>query len=185
MTSIEWLIDKMFRQGYFDGNKPLSITNLDHLQQQAVEMHKEEIKNAWDNRNKDVIKSDGKTAEQYYQETFVGSDDHISDISKNVDVSKQILTKKQVIEILNDIDYHYDLKGDADWLMNEIINRLDNIKDTPELPKQETLYTEEQVREAIRMSRITNTINVIGSGVKLHTYSDNEIIESLKQPKKD
>jgi hypothetical protein len=70
MTSIEWLIDQMVRQGYFDGNKPLSITNLDHLQQQAVEMHKEEIKNAWDNRNKDVIKSDGKTSEQYYQETF-------------------------------------------------------------------------------------------------------------------
>jgi hypothetical protein len=77
MTSIEWLIDQMFRQGYFDGNKPLSITNLDHLQQQAVEMHKEEIKNAWDNRNKDVIKSDGKTSEQYYQEKFVskGSDE--------------------------------------------------------------------------------------------------------------
>jgi hypothetical protein len=47
MTSIEWLIDQMFKQGYFDGNKPLSITNLDHLQQQAVEMHKEEVMNAF------------------------------------------------------------------------------------------------------------------------------------------
>jgi hypothetical protein len=52
-----------------------------------------------------------------------------------------------------------------------------------QLPQQETLYTEEQVREAIRMSRVTNTTNVIGGGVKLHTYSDNEIIQSLKQPK--
>jgi len=42
MTSIEWLIEEMFKQGYFDGNKPLSITNLDHLQQQAVEMQKAE-----------------------------------------------------------------------------------------------------------------------------------------------
>jgi hypothetical protein len=70
MTSIEWLIDQMFKQGYLDGNKPLSITNLDHLQQQAVKIHKEEIKNAWDSRNQDVIKSDGKTAEHYYQKTF-------------------------------------------------------------------------------------------------------------------
>jgi len=43
MTSIEWLIDQMFTQGYFDGNKPLSFTNLDHLQQQAKEMHKQEM----------------------------------------------------------------------------------------------------------------------------------------------
>ena len=73
MTAVEWLIDQMFKQGYFDGNKPLSITNLDHLQQQAKEMEKQQIIDAWDNRNKDVIKSDGKTAEQYYNETY-GSD---------------------------------------------------------------------------------------------------------------
>ena len=46
MTSIEWLIDQMFKQGYFDGNKPLTFTNLDHLQQQAKEMHKQEIRDA-------------------------------------------------------------------------------------------------------------------------------------------
>jgi hypothetical protein len=98
MTSIEWLIDQMFKQGYFDGNKPLSITNLDHLQQQAVKMHKEEIKNAWQNRNQDVIKSDGKTAEQYYQETFgsKGSDDHIADISKMVEVPQQEITDGEI-----------------------------------------------------------------------------------------
>ena len=196
MTSIEWLEKEI--------KKSIIPAQRDYFKwafEQAKLLHKKEIIDA---HNKGFEKSaerwngeygikdfknlsDEIESDKYYQETFVskGSDDHISDISKNVDVSKQILTKKQVIEILNDIDYHYDLKGDADWLMNEIINRLDNIKDTPELPKQETLYTEEQVREAIRMSRITNTINVIGSGVKLHTYSDNEIIESLKQPKKD
>lgn len=43
MTAIDWLIDQMFRQGYFDGNKPLSITNLDHLQHQAKEMEKQQM----------------------------------------------------------------------------------------------------------------------------------------------
>lgn len=37
-TATEWLIDQMLKQVYFDGNKPLSITNLDHLQHQAKEM---------------------------------------------------------------------------------------------------------------------------------------------------
>ena len=41
-TAVEWLIDQMFKQGYFDGNKPLSITNLDHLQHQAKEMEKQQ-----------------------------------------------------------------------------------------------------------------------------------------------
>ena len=69
MTSIEWLIDKMFRQGYFDGNKPLSITNLDHLQQQAVEMHKEEITMAYYIGSQDAPIKKGQS-EEYYLETF-------------------------------------------------------------------------------------------------------------------
>lgn len=40
MTAVDWIVDQMFKQGYFDGNKPLSITNLDHLQHQAKEMEK-------------------------------------------------------------------------------------------------------------------------------------------------
>lgn len=43
-TSIDWLVDQLFKQGYFDGNKPLSITNLDHLQHQAKEMYEDEMK---------------------------------------------------------------------------------------------------------------------------------------------
>jgi hypothetical protein len=34
-SAVDWLIDEMFKQGYFDGNKPLSYTNLDHLQNEA------------------------------------------------------------------------------------------------------------------------------------------------------
>jgi hypothetical protein len=60
MNSIEWLIDQMISKGYFDGNKPLSFTNLDHLQQQAKEM---EMDNAiafhkWMKREDHVINSE-------------------------------------------------------------------------------------------------------------------------------
>jgi uncharacterized protein YdiU (UPF0061 family) len=48
MTSIEWLVDQMFRQGYFDGNKPLSFTDLDHLQHQAKEMYNQEMEKVVD-----------------------------------------------------------------------------------------------------------------------------------------
>jgi len=41
-TAVEWLVEQMFKQGYFDGNKPLTFTNLDHLQQQAKEMEKQQ-----------------------------------------------------------------------------------------------------------------------------------------------
>ena len=77
MTSIEWLIDQMFRQGYFDGNKPLSITNLDHLQQQAVEMQKAEIEEAFKHGKLPPFLGQVQTAKEYYQETFVskGSDE--------------------------------------------------------------------------------------------------------------
>ena len=42
-TAVDWLVDQMFRNGYFDGNKPLSFTNLDHLQHQAKQIEKEQI----------------------------------------------------------------------------------------------------------------------------------------------
>jgi 4-hydroxyphenylpyruvate dioxygenase-like putative hemolysin len=46
-TAVEWLIDQMLKQGYFDGNKPLSITNLDHLEHQAKLMELEQIVKAY------------------------------------------------------------------------------------------------------------------------------------------
>lgn len=74
-SSIEWVIEQLFKQGYFDGNKPLSITNLDHLQHEAKQMHKEEITEAfykgydlrdeygWQRQHEDAD-------ERYYQETY-------------------------------------------------------------------------------------------------------------------
>ncbi len=45
-TAVEWLIDEMLKQGYFDANKQLTFTNLDHLQHQAKEMEKEQMRSA-------------------------------------------------------------------------------------------------------------------------------------------
>jgi hypothetical protein len=59
ITAVEWLIDQMFKQGYFDGNKPLTYTNLDHLQQQAKEMEMEQrvesYKNGYANGQMDAF----------------------------------------------------------------------------------------------------------------------------------
>ncbi len=73
-TSIEWLIEEMFKQGYFDGNKPLSITNLDHLQQQAKEIHKQEIIDAVLYGIEDCVDTgdlgNEHLSQKYYQDTF-------------------------------------------------------------------------------------------------------------------
>jgi hypothetical protein len=61
MTSIEFLKAEYIKRG---DCLPSGVF------EDAKEIHKQEIIDAWDNRNKDVIKSDGKTSEQYYQETF-------------------------------------------------------------------------------------------------------------------
>ena len=81
MTSIEWLANKLsitFKTMYADEIE------------QAKEMHKQEIIDAcieFGNLNGVDIED----YEQYYQETFVskGSDDHISDVSKMVELPQQ------------------------------------------------------------------------------------------------
>jgi hypothetical protein len=80
-----------------------------------------------------------------YKQAFIDVENMIMDMLAQLP-KQEISVKKQVIEILNNIDYHYDLKGDADWLMNEIINRLDNIKEQ-NLPQQE-ISDEEIYNEA-------------------------------------
>jgi len=72
-TAVEWLVEQMFKQGYFDNNKPLTFTNLDHLQQQAKEMEKEQIIDAfvecWKENMPDGYECK-QSAEYYYNETF-------------------------------------------------------------------------------------------------------------------
>lgn len=82
-TAVEWLVDQMFKQGYFDGNKPLSITNLDHLQHQAKEKEKQQIMQAvYDSMGTNFDPNMGR-AEQYYNETY-GGNDHIGEANEMV-----------------------------------------------------------------------------------------------------
>jgi hypothetical protein len=119
----------LIKDSQFILNIPLEL--LSEIFDDVKYLHKQEIIDAY-NKSFELRDKPYSTADKYYQETFVskGSDDHISDISKMVEV-----------------------------------------------PQQENLYTEEQVREAIE----------IAFKHWLHYSSCNveEIIKSLKQPKKD
>jgi hypothetical protein len=73
MTSIEWLIERLRQLAHNDkhhlGMGDIRITQgmLDDFYEQAKEMHKQEIIDAWEN-GQDSFSS--RNAEQYYQETF-------------------------------------------------------------------------------------------------------------------
>jgi len=88
-----------------------------------------------------------KDAEDFYQETFV---------SKGSDFKQFSLYE------------HKDTITSADTQVSETF--LESV------PQQETLYTEEQVREAMYMARLR--------AEHIFWYNDDEIIQSLKQSKK-
>jgi hypothetical protein len=69
MTSIEWLIEEMISKGFF--KESVTLTNIDHLQYKAEEMHKKEIIDAWE-KGQALGFDDNPNymAEQYYQETY-------------------------------------------------------------------------------------------------------------------
>jgi hypothetical protein len=77
MTSIEWLIEEMLSKGFF--KESVTLTNIDHLQYKAEEMHKQEIIDA--HKNGEYLIPHSENAELYYQETFVskGSGDTLKD----------------------------------------------------------------------------------------------------------
>jgi hypothetical protein len=128
MTSIEWLIEEMLSKGFF--KESVTLTNIDHLQYKAEEMHKQEILLSYHEGSEDLKYN----PQEYYNETFVskGSDE--------TPMERKLL-KSGFVDVV---------------------------------PKQETLYTEEQVREAIEDARdILSYVNT------------DEVIQSLKQPKKN
>ena len=67
MTPIEWLIEEMLSKGFF--KKSVTLTNIDHLQYKAEELHKQEIIDAY-NKSFELRDKPYSTAEKYYQETF-------------------------------------------------------------------------------------------------------------------
>ena len=70
LTAVDWLVEQMFKQGYFDGNKPLTFTDLDHLQHQAKEMEKEQIIEAFDEGQEYEYQYHINSAPKFYSETY-------------------------------------------------------------------------------------------------------------------
>jgi hypothetical protein len=70
MTSIEWLVKELKLEGY------------DHTIQQAKEMHRFEIEEAFKHGRLPVLFGE-LTAEQYYQETFVSKGSGMSEKPNN------------------------------------------------------------------------------------------------------
>ena len=166
MTSIEWLLSELEKVNYHPTEAMIMY---------AKKLHKKEIENAYC-AGEDNIDNDGCTIirdneETYYNETFV---------SKGSDEVE--LPKHPCVISENGNELLFDKEGNL-------------IK---ELPKQEkTLYTEEQVREAIEMARgikddemTFDVSSIIGCGEVCtygwkEEYTNEEIIQSLKPPKKD
>jgi hypothetical protein len=65
MTAVEFIEKKLFCDEYW-----FEKLTFEQIILQAKEMERKQIIDAWNNRNQDVIKSDGKSAKQYYNENY-------------------------------------------------------------------------------------------------------------------
>jgi hypothetical protein len=149
MTSIEWLKDYMQKMQYFIGNDLLEAF------EEAKEMHKQEIIDAWNGGDYAYFYSketgrDFADGSEYYQETFVSKGSDEAELPKHPSVISE-----------NGNKLLFDKEGNL-------------IK---EVPKEETLYTEEQLKLAYMQG-----YNRGKDGNPNHMKS---YIEFLKQPKKD
>ena len=93
MTSIEWLIEEMINKGYF--KESVTLTNIDHLQYKAEEMHKQEIIDALNEKSDETLSDE--FCNNYYQETFVSKgSDATSEFDKPfMDFAKQYFKPKK------------------------------------------------------------------------------------------
>jgi len=98
MTSIEWLIEQLMERGFQEKN--FEILN------QAKEMHKQEIIDAVDSNFSYSSNEYPTLGEQYYHKTFVSneSNNHISDISKMVEVHQQEISDEEIEKAARDYD---------------------------------------------------------------------------------
>jgi len=181
-TSIEWLIKELYTEMNMSGDGRV----LDEILEEAKEMHKQEIIDAY---KADSFHVSLKDAEQYYQETFVskGSDEtlkeyHIVDTNEMIDIPKHI---------------HIDTLWEIFRIENP--NSVGGFKEKYEVFKwlyfklESTLYTEEQVIGFAQwISGKYSFGNILGKWY-LHentnkNYTEKELfhlyIQSLKQPKK-
>jgi hypothetical protein len=66
-TAVEWLVDEMFKQGYLN-DKPLTIKNIERFVNQAKEMEKKQMIEAYDRgyNEYDIYRN----GQNYYEQTF-------------------------------------------------------------------------------------------------------------------
>jgi hypothetical protein len=112
-TAVEWFSIQLYEQGYFDGSTPKSITNLDHLQEQAKQMEKTEHGKTWD-AALDAMERRGHNVaraytdfDDYFAETYVseGSDEHIVDTNEMIN---QVPDVRKMVSSQTEISYEYD-----------------------------------------------------------------------------
>jgi hypothetical protein len=163
-SAVEWLVEEIHKNGeeiHKNGNWiPI------HMIEQAKQMEKGQIHDALytgcEIATDNVKFKHIKKIEQYYNETYGG--DHIGDVNEMVnhvpDVGKMVEDVEKLAE-----KYPYGGREGSKRLA--FIDGYNTAK--------ETLYTEEQVREAIDMATTSK------HDYKLEFYSSDEIIQSLKQ----
>jgi hypothetical protein len=109
MTSIEWLIDQLIPEDQHEG--------IMDIIEDAKEMHKQEIIDAYKVDVDEFPTQLSDRAEQYYQETFVskGSDNHIVDTNEMVELPQQEISDE---EIDNAVVIGYENVGDEKLFPN-------------------------------------------------------------------
>ena len=189
MTSIEWLIEEMLSKGFF--KESVTLTNIDHLQYKAEEMHKQELGKTWDTAlDKYEVRAGNymrayEDFDDYYQETFVskGSDDAESKnyyywTDENGTYGKIITKTVKLIKMVEKLaDEQYKNENISSELKGILISAQKKGFIDGYNKAKETLYIEEQVREAIRMAR-----REIGYGSN-YEFREDVIILSLKRKK--
>ena len=165
MSSIEWFISVLSHNDIFDHKKLSSNKKLydlyQRLKEQAKEMHKQELFEYWQG-GINCTEVGGKSFDQYYQEIFVSPTYTGEYPFKKLDV------RQDALQFLSTQAQELNLGYEA------------------KVPKQETLYTEEQVREELIGFQIyLNNKGLITNHDWDFEKEAKKYIKSLKQLKKD
>jgi hypothetical protein len=125
MTAVQELIDWAISLQY-NQQQCIDWIVIKDKAESLLEMEKQQIINAWKDRNQDVIKSDGKTSEQYYTSTYgsKGSDDHISDISKMVELPQQEISDEEIEKAAKNHHNYYEWSAGAKWYREQLKQKL-------------------------------------------------------------
>ena len=182
-TSVEWLLKELYTKMNLSGNGRV----LDEILEEAKEMHKQEIIDAYDQDLYGGLygKSKYNHGKEYYQQTYQSVDtnemiDHIGDVNEMVDVTKQNDVREDDVEKLAEeyaFKTYHELE-DAKWFTPLNLGFRAGYNKA-----KENTYTEEQVREAIEMARETKDPYFTEGYKRITKYTNSEIIQSLKQSK--